>query len=136
MGVGDVVAVVIVFDSRLDGFLRQYGAVQLISGQTAQRIHHLLVGDGQRFLNGLALDELSGHGGGRDGAAAAEGLELRILNAVILDLQVHFHNIAALGVAYLAYAVGVGDLAHIPGMGEMVHDGFCIKCHIESLLGL
>ena len=110
--------------------------MQLISGQTAQRIHHLLVGDGQRFLNGLTLDEFRGHGGGRDGAAAAEGLELHVLDAVILDLQVHFHNIAALGVAYFAYAVGVGDLAHIPGMSEMIHDGFCIKCHIESLLGL
>ena len=38
--------------------------------------------------------------------------------------------------AYLAYAVGIGDLSHIPGMSKMVHDGFCIKCHIESLLGL
>ena len=109
--------------------------MQLISGQTAQCIHHLLVGDGQGLLNGLALDELRGHGGGRDGAAAAEGLELHVLDAVILDLQVHFHNIAALGVAYLAYAVGVGDLAHIPGMGEMVHDGFRIKCHMKASLG-
>ena len=110
--------------------------MQLVGRQAAQSVHYLLVGDGQGLLNGLALDELRGHGGGRDGAAAAEGLELHVLDAVILDLQVHFHNIAALGVAYLAYAVGVGDLAHIPGMGEMVHDGFCIKCHIESLLGL
>ena len=47
--------------------------------------------------------------------------ELHILIRSSLDLQAHFHNIAALGVAYLAYAVGVGDLAHIPGCGETVH---------------
>ena len=87
-------------------------------------------------MNGLALDHLGGHGGGGNGAAAAEGLELHVLDAVILDLEVHFHNVAALGVAYLAYAVGIGDLSHIPGMGEMIHDSFCIECHIESLLGL
>ena len=110
--------------------------MQLVGRQAAQSVHYLLVGDGQGLVHGLALDELRGHGRRSDGAAAAEGLELRILDAVILDLEVHFHNVAALGVAYLAYAVGIGDLSHIPGMGEMIHDSFCIECHIESLLGL
>ena len=100
--------------------------------QTAQRLHHLLVGDGQRLLYGLALNQFRGHGGRRDGAAAAEGFKLHVLDPVVLDFQVHFHDVAALGVAHLADAVGIGDFAHVPGMGEVIHDGFRIKCHIEK----
>ena len=48
---------------------------------------------------------------------------------VVLDLQVHLHDVAALGVADLADAVGVLDLTHVPGMREMVHDFFAIQCH-------
>ncbi len=46
---------------------------------------------------------------------------------VVLDLQVHLHDVAALGVADLADAVGVLDLADIAGVREMIHDGFLYK---------
>ena len=70
-------------------------------------------------------------GGGGDGAGAAEGLELHILNdAVVVDLQIHPHDVAALGVAHLAHAVGVLNDPHVVGMGEMLHDLLAVfHCH-------
>ena len=85
-------------------------------------------------MNGLALDHLGGHGTGGDGAAAAERLKLHVLDDVVLDLQIHLHNIAAFGVADLADTVRVFDRADIARVHEMIHDGLCIKCHCNFLL--
>ena len=43
-----------------------------------------------------SLDQVGGHTAGRDGGAAAEGEELDVHDHVVLDLQVHAHDIAAL----------------------------------------
>lgn len=60
----------------------------------------------------------------------AEGEELDIDDDVVLDLQVHAHDVAALGVADLAHAVGVGDLTDIVRICEMLHDLCTIHtCH-------
>ena len=82
-------------------------------------------------MDGLALDHLGSHGRGSDGAAAAEGLELHIFDDVVLDLQVDFHDIAALGVADLTNAVGILNDADVPGMGEVIHNFFTVKCHFS-----
>ena len=118
--------VVIVLDGGADGLLRQHGAVNLVRGQAVQRFYHRLVGEGQGVLHLLALDELGGHGAGGDGAAAAESLKLHVYDDAVLDFEVHFHDVAALGVAHLAHAVGVGDVAHIAGVAEVVHDLFTV----------
>ena len=128
----DAVAVIVVLDGGLDGLLRQHGAVELVGGQAAQGVHHLAVGNGQGLVDGLALDHLGGHGGRGDGAAAAEGLELHVLDDVVPDFQVHLHNVAALGVAHLAHAVGVFDLTHIAGVHEMIHHDIAVQCHIQN----
>ena len=86
------------------------------------------------LVDGLALDHFGGHGGGGDGAAAAEGLELHVLDDVVLDLQVDLHDVAALGVADLADAVGVLDLANVSGMLKMIHNFFTVQCHNFILL--
>ena len=46
----NVVLHVIVLDGGLDGLLGQNGAVQLVRGQSAQRIDDLLIGQRQRIV--------------------------------------------------------------------------------------
>ena len=50
------------------------------------------------LVDALALDPLGGEGGRGDGGAAAEGLELGVLDdAVVVDLDLKTHDIAAGG---------------------------------------
>ena len=97
-----------------------------MGGQAVQRLHHGLVGEGQGLVHPLALDELGGHGAGGDGTAAAKGLELHVHDDSVLDFEVHFHDIAALGVTHLSYAVGIGDLAYVAGITKMIHHLFTV----------
>ena len=92
-----------------------------MGGQPVQGLSHGGIGKGHGLGNGLALDHLGGHGGGGDGGTTAEGLELHVGNDVAVHLQVHLHDVAALGVAHLAYPIGVLDLSHVAGMLKMVH---------------
>ena len=101
--VGNIVLVEVVGERLLDGLLRQHGAVQLVGGQTVQGFGHGLIGQAHGIVNGLALDHLGSHGGGGDSGAAAEGLELHVFDDVVFNFQIDLHDIAALGVAYLAY---------------------------------
>ena len=93
----------------LNSLFGQHGAVQLVRGQTAQRVDTSLFVRASALFDGLALDHLGGDGGRGDGAAAAKRLELDVLDAVVLDLEVHLHDVAALGVADLADAVRVRE---------------------------
>ena len=110
------------------------GAVHLDGGQTFQSFHNGLVGQLQGLVNGLALDEVGGHAAGGNGGTAAKGQELDINDHIVLDLQVHAHDIAALGVAHFTHAVCVGDLADIVRVCEMLHDLCAIHtCHLSFL---
>ena len=81
-----------------------------MGGKSVQGLGNGLIGQLGHLGEGLALDHLRSHGAGGDGAATAEGLKLHILDHVVLDLQIHLHNVPAAGVALGAHAVGVGDL--------------------------
>ena len=105
-----------------------------MGGQPVQRLHHRLVCQSHRLRNRLALDQLRRHRAGGDGRAAAEGLEFRILNNIVLDLQVDLHNIAALGVSNLADPVGIFDNADISWIAEMIHYFFTIQSHKNTSL--
>ena len=85
-------AAVVVFYSCLYGFLRQYGAVELVGGEAVQGLCYRFVGELQHLAEGLALDEFGGHGAGCYGAAAAEGLEFYIGYDIIVDLEVDLHE--------------------------------------------
>src|SRR5699024_449247 len=98
-------------------------------GQAVERLGHGLVRELHRLGDGLALYHLRRHGAGRDGAAAAEGLELDVGDYVAVYLQVYLHDVAALGVADLADAVRVLDDADVPGVAEMIHNGLAVKSH-------
>ena len=59
--IGDAVFVIVVPDRRLDRFLRQHAAMQLVRGQAAERVDHLTVRHRQRFVHRLALDHFRRH---------------------------------------------------------------------------
>ena len=125
---------VVVRQGSLHGLLCQNGAVHLDGRQTFQSFHNGLVGQLQSLVNGLALDEVGGHAAGGNGGTAAKGQELDINDHVVLDLQVHAHDIAALGVADFTHAVCVGDLTHVVRVCEMLHDLCAIHtCHLSFL---
>ena len=94
--------------------------------QPLQSLYDSAVGQLQRIFYRFAFDHFSGHGAGGDGGAAAKGFELDVFNHAVFDLQVHFHDIAAFGVAYFPYTVGILNFAYVAGVGEMVHDFFRI----------
>ena len=127
--VGDAISVIIILDGGADSFLRQHGTVNLVGGQTVQRLNDGLIGQLQRLADGLALDKLSRHGAGSDRAAAAEGVELAVGDDAVLDLYIHAHDVAALGIADLADTVSIVNLADIAGMLEMIHNLIAVKCH-------
>ena len=126
----DAAAVVVVLHRGAHGLLGQHGAVDLVRGQAVERLDHRLVGELQGLVDGLADDQLRRHRARGDGAAAAEGVELAVGDdALVVHLDIHAHDVAALGVADLADPVGVVDLAHVARIAEMIHDLFTVQCH-------
>ena len=124
--VGDAMLVVIILDGSLDRLLGQHRAMDLVGGQAVQRLHHRLVGEGERLFNGLALDHLGGHAAGGDGRPAAEGVKLYVGDDPVFYLDIHTHDVAAFGVAHLADAVGVLHFAQVTGVLKVVHDLFTV----------
>src|SRR6185436_12435785 len=90
----------VVLERRLDGVLREDGAVDLHRGQL-ELVHDVRVLDLGRIVHGLALEPLRGQARRGDGAAAPERLELRVLDHAGLDvhLDLQLHDVAALGCA-------------------------------------
>src|SRR5262249_60562194 len=69
----------VVLEGRLDGILGQDGAMDL-HGRQLELVHDVRVLDLGRFLHRAPLEPLRGQAGGGDGATAAEGLELGVLD--------------------------------------------------------
>lgn len=59
--VGDVILIVVILDGGFDRFLRQNAAMELVRGQTVERVHDLLVRHCERFLDRFSLDHLRRH---------------------------------------------------------------------------
>ena len=51
---------------------------------------------------------------------------LKIEDDIIFNLQIHFHNVSALRVAYLADSVRILDHTDIPRITKMIHYFFTI----------
>src|SRR5438552_1138199 len=94
-GVRDVLLAV-VRQRCLDRVLRQHRAVDLDRWQL-QLVHDVRVLDLGRLVDRLALQPLGGQARRRDGAAAAERLELGVLDhpGVEVDLDLQLHHVAA-----------------------------------------
>ena len=108
--------------------------MHLYRRQTVQSLSNGLVGQLERFLQALALYHLGSHRAGCDCRAAAEGLELNVLDdAVVRHLEVNLHNIAALCVADLADTVCVLNLANIARMRKVVEHLFTVLHKIYLL---
>ena len=126
----DALTTIVVGQGSLDRLLSQNRAVDLDGRQAFQSLDNGLVGQLQGFIHGLALDQVGRHAAGCDGSAAAERQELDVHDDIILNFQVHAHDVAALGVADFTHAVGVRQLADIVGVCEMLHDLCTIHtCH-------
>ena len=118
----DAVLVVIILDGGLYSLFGEHGAVQLVRRESVKLIDDLLVCDGKRLVNSLALYKLGSHGGRSYCARAAESLELDIVDFSVFYLEIHLHYITALRVADLADTVRIGDLADIARIHEMIHN--------------
>ena len=84
-------------DCCLNRVFSEYGTVNL-HRRKAQFLHDIRVLDLQGFRDRLALNPLCGQAGAGDGAAATEGLELRVLDnfGLGIDLDLQLHDVTAL----------------------------------------
>lgn len=119
---GQTVSSAVVGDSRLHGLFCQYRTMDLVSGQTIQSFGDRFVGQLQSLVYRLTFDHLGGHAAGCNGTAAAEGVELYIGDHIVVNFQVDFHDVTALGVAHFADAVCVINGAQVAGVQEMIHN--------------
>jgi hypothetical protein len=122
-------AVQLVLDGGMQGISPQVGTVELVGGQTAQSLGHIRIGNLHGLRQGFALGHFGDHAGNRDGGAAAEGFELDVDDAVILDLDVHIHHIPAHRVANFAHPIGVDNFAHIARILKVIQYYWGI-CHV------
>ena len=92
-----VLLLLVVADRGLDGVLGEHRAVNLHRRQ-AQLGDDVGVLDGERFLDRLALQPLGGEARAGDRRAAAERLELRVVDdaGLGIDLDLQLHDVAAL----------------------------------------
>ena len=128
----DAVLLGVVPQRRVDGLLGQKRAVHLHRGQPVQGLHDGLVRDLKGLLHRLALHEHGRHRARGDGGTAAEGLELRVLNDIVLvDVELH----AAARILDLADVLGVGEvLHHFVGVVHS-HGGFSLSFGGEDAEG-
>jgi hypothetical protein len=110
----------VIFDGRVQGVGPQVGAMQLVFGQAFQSLGHVIVANLHGLVQGLAFGQLREHAGNGDGGAAAKGLELDVLDDIILDFEVNIDHITANGIANLTNAVGFGYFPDIARIFKMI----------------
>src|SRR5437867_2645176 len=120
-----------VLDGRLDRVLGQDGAVDLDRRQL-QLGHDVRILDLERGVDALPLQPLGRQAGTRNRGAAAEGLELRVLDdpRVEVDLDLELHDVTALGRADEPRpdaGLVLGERAHVPGVVVVVDDLLAVR---------
>src|SRR5580698_2481341 len=128
----DVVLLLPVTDRRADGVLGQHRAVDL-HWRKRELLNDVGVRNFECVFDGLALDPLGGERAGGDGRAAAEGLELGVLDDLGLgiDANLEAHDVAALRGADEAgtdFVGGLVELADVAGIAVMI-DYLIAVCH-------
>src|SRR5262245_37290324 len=111
----------VVGQRRLDRVLGEHRAVDLHRRQL-QLVDDVGVLDLASLVDGLALEPFGGQARRRDGAAAPEGLELRVLDdaGVDVDLDLQLHHVAALRRADEPRAHAWGVLREGPDVARVV----------------
>ena len=94
--------------------------------QTVERLNNRLVGQAQRLGDRFAFNHVGRHRACRNGGRTAVGVKLHVGDNPGVDFNIHFHNIAALGVADFADAVCIFDFADIVGVREMLQYFFTV----------
>ena len=95
--------------------------------KSVECFHNCLVGYLKGFLNGLALYQFSCHTAGCNCCTAAECLEFGFLNnTVVINIQIHAHDISALCVADGTDTARVLDLSYVSRVIKMVHYLFAV----------
>ena len=116
-----------VLDGLVQGVRRQVAAVHLDRRQALERVGDVAAAHLERLVELHAHDELGDHARRGDRGAAAERLELDVLDAVVHYLDVDVHHVAADGVAHAADGdVRALQRAHVARVAEV----------LEGLLGV
>ena len=121
----------VVGDRRLQRLAPHHRAVHLFRRQAVEVVGDVLVADLQRLVERLALDDLGQRRRRGDGRAAAEGLEMRVLNDLgfRVDFQHQPQRVAALDGADIADAVGLFQQAGVARVEEVFFDFFGVVPH-------
>src|SRR2546425_8314533 len=119
----------------LDGVFGQHGAMDLHRRQV-QLLHDVGVLDLKGLIDRAALQPLRCEAGAGDRRTAAEGLELRVHNAIVLDLDLQLHDVPALRGAYdpgTYRFIVLRQAPHVSRVIVMVNDLFTISHDPSSL---
>ena len=101
--------------------------------KSVECFHNGFVGYFQSFLDGFSFYQLGCHTAGCNCGAAAEGFEFAVLNdAVIVDVKIHSHDIAAFCISNGTYTACVLNFSYISRMLEMIHYFFTVHCYSSS----
>src|SRR5215472_14589611 len=111
---------IMVVSKSLQSFLNRVGgqdaAMDLGRGQSAKRFRDLIFCNAAGLRDVHADDHFRGVGGCRDRCTAALGLESRVLDSALLDLNPEFHHVAANRIRHLCYGVSIGEFSHASGV--------------------
>ncbi len=133
-------AFLVVVDPRLAAIVSHGGlqrlaphhrAMHLLGRQAIEIVGNLLVGDLQGFVQRHALDDLGQRRRRGDGRTAAEGLEMRIQNALGfgIDLEHQAQRVAALDRTDVPDGIGAVQGTGVTRIEEMLTDFFGVIPH-------
>ena len=111
----------------MDRFLCEQRTVYFYRRKSVKCLHNCFVGNFKRLLDSLALYQLGCHTAGRNCRATAKRLEFCFLNdTVVIDIEIHTHDISAFCVTNGSHTARVLDLSNVSRIIKMVHYLFTI----------